>query len=73
VEKHVQIRQDAALRCMTLMLDRACKMLSDVDGKGGVAEPKDLNELAAPNPSVPNSDDQIKFYSVNPTKAVNVT
>ncbi|KAI3920406.1 hypothetical protein MKX01_000745, partial [Papaver californicum] len=75
VEKHVQIRQDAELRYMTLMLDRACKMLTEynVDGKGGVPEPKDLDELAAPNPSVPNSDDQIKFFSVNPTKAVNVT
>ncbi|MCL7033676.1 hypothetical protein MKW94_002145 [Papaver nudicaule] len=67
VEKHVQIRKDAELRYMTLMLDRACKMLSEytVDGKEGVAEPKDLDdELTTPNPSVPNSDDRIKWEKV---------
>ncbi|KAI3964146.1 hypothetical protein MKW92_046366 [Papaver armeniacum] len=42
-----------------------------VDGEGGVPEPKDIDESAAPNPSIPNSD-QIKLYSFNPTKAVNV-
>ncbi|KAI3893526.1 hypothetical protein MKX03_022854 [Papaver bracteatum] len=72
-EKHMQIRKDAELRYMTSMLDRALKMLPEysMDGKGGVPEPKDIDESAAPNPSIPNSD-QIKLYSFNPTKAVNV-
>ncbi|RZC51069.1 hypothetical protein C5167_019489 [Papaver somniferum] len=72
-EKHMQIRKDAELRYMTSMLDRPCKMLPkySMDGEGVVPEPKGIDESAAPNPSIPNSG-QIKLYSFNPTKAVNV-